>query len=83
MPPGVREHRCKLGEMGKGSPLGREVTAQLTEWTPGLERHLAEGHIKPLEYELVQGKGWEAIVRAVQIFEKGVDKKLVVRVQDE
>lgn len=73
-----------LGEMGQDNPVGREVTAQLASWIPDLERHLADGAIRPLEYQLVAGEGWEAVIKAAEIFETGggPEKKLVVRIQD-
>jgi hypothetical protein len=83
-PEGVREYRCRLGKMGQDNPLGHKVTAQLASWIPDLEKHIANGAIKPLEYQLVDGKGWEAVIRAADTFENGgAERKLVVRVQDE
>lgn len=81
---GITEYRCRLGEMGQDNPVGHEVTAQLASWIPDLEKHIVNGAIKPLEYQIVEGKGWEAVIKAAEIFDKGgAEKKLVVRIQDE
>ncbi|KAB5531198.1 chaperonin 10-like protein [Coniochaeta sp. 2T2.1] len=81
--PGIELYRVKLGEMGQDTDLGREVTAKIASYIPSLEKHVANGAIKPLPYQLVEGKGWEAIIKAQEVFEKGVERKVAVRVQDE
>ncbi|KAB5575460.1 chaperonin 10-like protein [Coniochaeta sp. 2T2.1] len=82
-PPGVELYRVEMGAMGQDTDLGRDVTAKIASYIPSLEQHLANGAIKPLPYQLVEGKGWEAIIKAQEVFEKGVERKVAVRVQDE
>ena len=68
--------------MGKDTELGRDVTGKIASSIPKLEKYLANGAIKPLPYQLIEGKGWEAVIKAQEIFEKGVEKKVAVRVQE-
>jgi hypothetical protein len=73
-----------MGVLGQDTPLGVKVTADLAAWVPKLEKHVADGGVRPLGYQLVEGKGWEAVIRAAEMFESGgAARKLAVRVQDE
>ena len=93
VPDGIGDYRVHLGELGRASdsvgaqaiaaPLGDHTTNAVKSWVPLLERHLAKGTLKPLEYEVVEGTGYDAVVGGIVRQEKGgLKKKLVVRVQE-
>jgi len=84
-PPSIRENRTLLGTLGRfDDPKGAKTTANAASWIPTLEGHLEKGTLKPLEYEVVDGKGWDAVIKGVaQLEAGGTTKKLVVRIQDE
>lgn len=63
--------------------IGIETTTDLASWIDGFEGHLAAGTLKPLEYQLFDGVGWQAVIDAIALLESGkAAKKLVVKVQD-
>ena len=78
-------HLGQLGrEDGSGEEgvFGRSTTGAVRGFVPILEAHLAQGSLKPLDYEVVEGVGYEAVVEGIKRQEKGgLKKKLVVRVQ--
>lgn len=81
----IREHRVELGHMGReDEEMGVQVTNAVRAFVPAIEAHLAAGTLKPLEYELMDGVGYDAVVQAIKRQEKGgLAKKLVVRVKHE
>lgn len=84
MPSTIHKYHTKLGELGKNSPIGIHVTEKTTSWIPVFERHIAGGALRPLEYQIVDGQGWEAVVEAAKLFGAGkAVKKLVVIVRPE
>lgn len=60
------------------------MTKNIASWIPRFEAYLAEGTLKPIEYQVVEGVGWEKIIQGIQDLENGkAAKKIVVRVQSE
>ncbi|KAH6989998.1 chaperonin 10-like protein [Ilyonectria destructans] len=84
-PPTIREYRAEFGDLYRlDKPDGVKVTKDIASWIPGFEAHLAAGTLKPIEYQVVEGVGWEKIIQGIQDLEKGkAAKKIVVRVQSE
>jgi len=85
IPSSLHSYRIALGQIGRyDNEKGREITAALAAMIPLFEAHIEKGNFKPLDYEVAEGKGWEAVIKAVATFEAGkVKNKLVVRIQDE
>ena len=85
IPSSLNSYRIALGQIGRyDNEKGRQVTAALAAMIPIFEKHVEKGTLKPLEYEVAEEKGWEAVIKAVATFEAGkVKNKLVVKVQDE
>ena len=82
IPPSFHSYRIALGQIGRSeTEMGRRVTAALADMIPIFEAHIEKGTIKPLEYEVAEDKGWEAVIKAVAAFEAGkVKNKLVVNI---
>ena len=84
-PKSIHEYRTLLGTLGRYDDLkGATTTSNLASWIPAFEGHIENGTLKPLEYEVVEGTGWEAVIKGVAELESGkASKKLVVKIQDE
>jgi hypothetical protein len=84
-PSTIKEYRAELGHLCRfDEPLGVEVTRDIASWIPTLETHLAAGTLKPIEYEVADGVGWDKVIQGIQDLENGkIAKKLVVRTQSE
>jgi hypothetical protein len=60
------------------------VTKDIASWISTFEAHLASGTLKPIEYQVVDGVGWEKVIQGIQELEGGnAAKKIVVRTQTE
>jgi hypothetical protein len=60
------------------------VTKDIASWIPTFEAHLAAGTLRPIEYQVVDGVGWESVIRGIQDLEGGkAAKKIVVRTHAE
>ncbi|KAK4129163.1 GroES-like protein [Parathielavia appendiculata] len=84
-PSTIKEYRAELGHLCRlNEPIGQTVTKEIASWIPTFETHLAAGTLKPIEYQLGDGVGWESVIRGIQDLEAGkAAKKIVVRIQDE
>ncbi len=84
-PASIHEYRTLLGLLGRlEDPRGARTTSDLASWIPLFEQHIANGALTPLEYEVVEGEGWDAVIWAVAALEAGkATKKLVAKIQDE
>lgn len=84
-PPTINEYRAELGHLCRlDEALGIQVTNDITSWIPALETHLAAGTLKPIQYQVVDGMGWESVIQGIQDLENGkAQKKIIVRVQKE
>ncbi|SPO01224.1 related to oxidoreductase [Cephalotrichum gorgonifer] len=72
-PSTIKEYRAELGHLGRyDEDLGATVSKQIAEWIPNLEEHIKHGSIKAIDYELVEGLGWE---KAIEGLEKLTDGK--------
>lgn len=85
IPEAVTDYRIHLGELGRPeNPIGLSVTNGVRDFIPVLEGHVAAGNIRPLEFQVVPGVGFDKVAEGVALLEsKKFDKKLVVRLQDE
>jgi len=85
IPSSFHSYRVALGQIGRyDNEKGQQVTAALAAMIPVFEAHIEKGNFKPLDYEVAEGKGWEAVINALATFGAGkVKSKLVVRIQDE
>lgn len=84
-PASIKEYRVHLGQIGREqSPVGKTVTENIKSWIPTFEGFLGTGALKPLDYQIVPGMGWEKVIEGVADLEGGKStKKIVVKVQDE
>jgi hypothetical protein len=85
---GIESYRVRLGAVGhtkENNVHGPEVTPAVKEFLPALEGHVADGALRPLEYEVVDGVGWASVLKGIELSEsgKGSGKKIVVKIQDE
>jgi hypothetical protein len=84
-PSSIKEYRAELGHLNRlDEPIGQAVTKDIASWISTFETHLAAGTIKPVEYQLGNGVGWESVIQGIQDLEAGkAAKKIVVRTQEE
>ena len=60
------------------------MTRSIAGWVPTFETHLAVGTLKRIEYQVVDGVGWDKVIQGIQELESGkATKKVVVRTQEE
>ncbi len=59
------------------------MTKDIAGWIPTFEAHLAAGTLKRVEYQVVDGVGWDKVIEGIQQQEAGPAKKLIVRTQTE
>ncbi|KAK6542815.1 hypothetical protein TWF694_006756 [Orbilia ellipsospora] len=64
-------------------PEAAELNAKLTKYTAVVEAFVAAGKVKPGEYNLVGGTGFETFIEAIAVQKAGSGKKVVVKFQDE
>ena len=83
-PSDIEEYRAALGHLGRlDEPIGAEVTRNIAGWVRTFETHLAVGTLKPIEYQVVDGVGWDKVIQGIQELESGnASKKVVVRTQE-
>ncbi|KAK7429044.1 hypothetical protein QQZ08_004451 [Neonectria magnoliae] len=84
-PATINEYRAELGYLCRlDEALGIEVTSVITDMIPIFEPHLAAGTLKPIQYQVADGMGWDKVIEGIQDLENGkAAKKIVVRVQKE
>ncbi|KPM45748.1 hypothetical protein AK830_g773 [Neonectria ditissima] len=84
-PPTMTEYRAELGHLCRlDEALGVEVTSTISSLIPTFETHLAAGTLKPIQYQVVDGMGWDKVIEGIQDLESGkAAKKIVVKVQKE
>jgi hypothetical protein len=80
----INVYRIKLGPIGReDDPVGKDTTDNLAAWIERLEGHLKSGSLKPLDFELSQQEGWQAVIDGIAYLESGkAPKKIIVKVQD-
>ncbi|KAK3369385.1 chaperonin 10-like protein [Lasiosphaeria ovina] len=81
----ISVYRVQFGMLGRlDQPLGQHVTGVIAELVAAFEGHIETGAIRPLDYQLVPGAGWDRIIESIADLEAGkFTKKPVVKVQDE
>jgi hypothetical protein len=83
-PDSIKLYRISFAKLGRDDELGKHVTSKFVEWIPVLEGHFQSGALKPLDYHLVEGEGWEKVIEGIADMEAGkLPKKPVVKVQQE
>lgn len=77
---GIEVDKIKLGDIGQEGK--DESNAHIAALVAKLEKYVEKGALKPMEYEMVEGKGFESVLEGLKIFggRKVDGKKLVVRV---
>ncbi|KAH8797733.1 chaperonin 10-like protein [Xylogone sp. PMI_703] len=81
--PGIRTFRISLGELGRSGNANADLTnTETIKFIPKLEKLLATGALKPLEYVNVGG-GFEGIFEGLTALGegRGRGRKIVVRLQ--
>lgn len=73
----------KIGKTGDESIL--QVNQDIEDFIPTLEKYLADGSLKPMEYEVIGDVGVENILKGLEAFnsKKSATKKVLVRVAAE
>ncbi|KAH7220294.1 chaperonin 10-like protein [Fusarium oxysporum] len=84
-PSSINEYRADLGHLCRPNERdGAQITSNIANWIPLLEKHIAAGTLKPLEHHVADGVGWEKVIQGIQDMEGGkIGKKIVVRTQEE
>ena len=60
------------------------MSSQIAEWISISEAHLEEGSISPIEYQLVEGTGWGAVIDGImKLKTEKTGKELAVRIVGE
>ena len=85
VPESITLYRAHLGMLGRvGTDEEKHITAKVVEMVKAFEPYFESGELQALNYQLVDGKGWQAVVDALAAFEAGkFEKKAVIKVQDE
>ncbi|KAF5570800.1 zinc-binding alcohol dehydrogenase domain-containing protein [Fusarium phyllophilum] len=84
-PSSINEYRADLGHICRPNERdGAQITSNISNWIPLLEKQIAAGTLKPLEHHVIDGIGWEKVIQGIQDMEGGkIGKKIVVRTQEE
>ncbi|KAF5990597.1 hypothetical protein FBULB1_75 [Fusarium bulbicola] len=78
-PSSINEYRADLGHLCRPNERdGTQITSNIANWIPLLEKYIAAGTLKPLEHDVVDGIGWEKVIQGIQDMESGkIGKKIV------
>ncbi|KAH6719468.1 chaperonin 10-like protein [Leptodontidium sp. 2 PMI_412] len=83
---GIQINMVSLGKIGKtGDESILQVNQDIEDFIPTLEKYLADGSLKPMEYEVIGDVGVENILKGLEAFnsKKSATKKVLVRVAAE
>jgi hypothetical protein len=84
VPESINLYRVKLGMLGRPGDEQGHITAKIAEMVSVFQAHINTGQLLPLDYHLVDGEGWEAIIAGIADMEAGkLPKKPVVKAQSE
>jgi len=84
VPESINLYRVKLGMLGRTGTEQEHITAKIAEMVASFQRHIDAGQLRPLDYHLVAGEGWEAVITGIADMEAGkLPKKPVVKAQSE
>jgi hypothetical protein len=75
-----------LGALGKtGDAHQQKITSDIAAFIPQLEKFLAGGQLKPMEYEVVGDLGFKEVLKGLDVYngKKAGAKKIVVRLAEE
>lgn len=76
----------KLGQLGReGDALAKKVNDDIASFIPKIEMYLESGQLKPMQYEVVEGNGFVAVLKGLEIFStrQSDGKKVVVNIEAE
>ncbi|KAG5789072.1 hypothetical protein H9Q69_011860 [Fusarium xylarioides] len=78
-PSSINKYRADLGHICRPNERdGAQITSNIANWIPLLEKHIEAGTLKPLEHHVVDGVGWEKVIQGIQDMEGGkIGKKIV------
>ncbi|KAH7330514.1 chaperonin 10-like protein [Rhexocercosporidium sp. MPI-PUGE-AT-0058] len=83
---GIQINMVSLGKIGKtGDESTLHVNQDIEDFIPTLEQYLADGSLKPMEYEIIGDVGVEDILKGLEAFnvKKSATKKILVRLAAE
>ena len=83
---GIQINMVSLGKIGKtGDESTLQVNQDIEDFIPALGSYLADGSLKPMDYEIVGDVGVEEVLKALEAFnsKKSATKKVVVRLAAE
>ena len=77
----VSSYNVEIGLLGQENvEKGKQVTNSTRKMIPLLEKAVDSGALTPLEYQLYEGSGWDALVKALDEYGEGkLTQKTVVR----
>ena len=81
-PSSIIEYRAQLGHICRpNTPDGVEVTTAIAKWIPTFEDLFASSVLRPIEYQIVDGVGWEKVLQGLRDLDSGIaTKKVAVRI---
>nr|RBQ85011.1 hypothetical protein FVER53263_08826 [Fusarium verticillioides] len=69
-PSSINEYRANLGHLCRPNERdGAQITSNIANWIPFLEKHNAAGTLKPLKHHVVDGVGWEKVIQGIEDME--------------
>jgi len=84
VPDSLNLYRVKLGMLGRTGTEQEHITAKIAEMVALFQAFISTGQLRPLDYHLVGGEGWDAIIAGIADMEAGkLPKKPVVKAQTE
>jgi hypothetical protein len=82
VPDSLKLYRVKLGMLGRTGTEQERITARIAEAVSAFQGLIDAGQLRPLDYHIVPGEGWEAVIGAIADMEAGkLPKKPVVKAQ--
>ncbi|KAF3183387.1 hypothetical protein TWF225_005130 [Orbilia oligospora] len=81
LPGGAKFYPIALGTLGR--PESKELNEILFKYIDVLQAFVDVGKVKPSEYNLVGGTGFESFIEAVKVQSGGSAKKVVAKLQEE
>ncbi|KAF3914061.1 Zeta-crystallin [Arthrobotrys entomopaga] len=81
LPGDANFYPISLGPAGR--PDAVELNAKVAKYTAVVETLITAGKVKPGEYNLVGGTGFETFIEAIEVQKAGSGKKVIVKFQDE
>ncbi|KAF3925985.1 Zeta-crystallin [Dactylellina cionopaga] len=64
-------------------PESKELNAAMLKYTPIIQAFADSGKLRPNDYNLIEGTGFDRFIEGIKVQSAGSAKKVVVKVQDE